>query len=275
MIGIIGAICGDVIGSKHEISKRIESIPYDFRLIRPDSTITDDSIHTIAVADWLINSDRSSKALVDRLIKWSNKFFFAGYGSMFRKWLISKDHLPYNSFGNGSAMRVSGVAWIAKSEEECIDLAKRSAEVTHNHPEGIKGAIAVAVAIFHNKNGKDKEFIRNRITELTDYNLNRKYGDIHYDKFDATCQGTVPESIICWLDSENYEDCVRKAVCLGCDTDTQAAIAGSICAANPETQVPNNIIMDVIKYGCLRDNEFIHVLNKFNNEVNCVWQTTK
>ena len=266
MIGIIGAICGDIIGSKHEVFVRKESIPYDFELIRPESRVTDDTVHTIAVADWLMNTDRSSEALTNKLVKWSGEFWTVGYGSMFRKWLSSPPYKPYNSFGNGSAMRVSPVAWVANNMEELVDLATRSAKVTHNHPEGIKGAVAVATAIFMNRFGYSKEFIKETIIQSTGYDLNIKYEDIKYDKFDATCQGTVPESIICWLESTNYEDCVRKAVCLGCDTDTQAAIAGSICAANPSTDVPSDIIQKVIDYGCLKDNRIVDVLNNFNDK---------
>lgn len=268
MIGIIGAVVGDIVGSFHEFPfDKEKHIPYDFELVTEKSSVTDDTIHTCAVADWLMNSDRSSQELVTRLVDWTKMFWKAGYGGMFRQWCSGvNNYQPYNSFGNGSAMRVSPVAWVAETEEECIDLARRSAEVTHNHPEGIKGAIATAVAIFHNRKGKDKEYIKNRIIELTGYDLNRSYDSIKYDHFDATCQGTVPEAIICWLESNSYEDCVRKAVCLGCDTDTQAAIAGSICAANSETQVPDDLLLKTIEYGCYKDNLIVDTINRFNEK---------
>lgn len=267
MIGIIGAICGDIIGSPFEIFDVKDRPKYDFgNLFSVKSRITDDSIHTCAVADWLMNTNRTKEELAQKLYDWTMMFPQAGYGGMFRKWIERKDFKPYFSYGNGSAMRVSPVAWVSDDESEVIRLATISAEVTHNHPEGIKGAVATAIAILHNRLGKDKEFIKKRIEELTGYDLNKKYEDIKFEKFDATCQGTVPASIICWLDSKDYEDCVRKAIALGNDTDTQACIAGSICAANKETEVTDDILVDAIKFCCFTDNKVIDTINEFNKK---------
>lgn len=267
MIGIIGAICGDIIGSPFEIFDVKDRPKYDFgNLFSVKSRITDDSIHTCAVADWLMNTNRTKEELVQKLYDWTMMFPRAGYGGMFRKWIERKDFKPYFSYGNGSAMRVSPVAWVSDDESEVIRLATISAEVTHNHPEGIKGAVATAVAILHNRLGKDKEFIKNRIEELTGYDLSKKYEDIKFEKFDATCQGTVPASIMCWLESKDYEDCVRKAIALGNDTDTQACIAGSICAANKETEVTDDMLVDAIKFCCFTDNKVIDIINEFNKK---------
>lgn len=263
MVGIINAIAGDIIGSTYEW-KPTRTKDYNFPLLNAEQTFTDDTVHTLAVADWLLNTDRSHKALTEKIVDWSSRYN-VGYGHMFRKWLNSDNHDPYGSFGNGSAMRVSPVAWVATSEEECLELAKKSAEVTHNHPEGIKGAQAVALAIWMNRQKKyNKEDIKNRIMELFGYNLNIPYDDIKPDyKFDSTCQGSVPESIICWLESTDYEDCIRKAVSMGGDADTMACIAGSICGANDETCITLKLFWDVVTrlHG---DNDVINMINEFN-----------
>ena len=163
MIGIIGAIAGDLIGQSYEFKKTKD---YNFELLTARSHVTDDSTCTIAIADWLMNTSRTSVELVERLKYWCNKYNY-GFGPLFRRWLVSGSNEPYNSFGNGSAMRVSPCACVAKSLEECLILANLSAKVTHNHPEGIRGAQAIATAIYLNKCGKTKPEIIHFITHTT------------------------------------------------------------------------------------------------------------
>ena len=233
-IAMMGAICGDVIGSSYEFrpNKR-----YDFPLFTRKSTYTDDTVMTCAIADWLITDIAPEEKMQD----WGREHFDAGYGPMFRRWIQADFPRPYNSFGNGSAMRVSPVGWFATSLDECLRLSKESAEVTHNHPEGIKGAQATASAIYLARTGKTKEEIKTYITETFGYNLERKYADIKPDyKFDVTCQGSVPESIICFLESTDYESAIRLAVSMGGDADTMGAITGGIAAAFYK-EIPDNI----------------------------------
>ena len=224
-IAMMGSICGDIIGSAYEFrpTKR-----YDFPLFTRKSTYTDDTVMTCAVADWLM----TDVALEEKMQDWGRVHLDAGYGPMFYRWIIADFPRPYNSFGNGSAMRVSPVVWFATSLEECLRLAKVSAEVTHNHPEGIKGAQATASAVYLARTGGTKEEIKKYITDTFGYNLERKYSDIKPNyKFDVTCQGSVPESIICFLESTNYESAIRLAVSMGGDADTMGAITGGIAAA--------------------------------------------
>lgn len=223
---ILGAIIGDMIGVPYEFRQnRYKS--KDFPLFNGSNRPSDDSVLTIANMSWLLGTD-----LKEAMLKWCHKYPKAGYGGMFRRWLMDDNRHPYNSLGNGSAMRVSPVAWIANSLDECLDLAKQSAEITHNHAEGIKGAQATAAAIYMARIGSTKEEIKEYISKEFGYNLDRTLDEIRPTyHFDSTCQGSVPESIICFLEGTSYEDTVRNAVSLGGDTDTQAAIAGSIAEA--------------------------------------------
>ena len=225
-IALMGAICGDIIGSFYEFCSTKD---YKFKIPWESSEYTDDTVMSIAVADWVMTGDDLRFVLQD----WGrHRYPGAGYGGMFYGWLREEDPKPYNSFGNGSAMRVSPVGCAFDSLEETLQNAKESAEVTHNHPEGIKGAQATAAAIFLSRSGKTKEEIKDYISENFGYDLNRSCDQIRPEyKFDVTCQGSVPESIICFLESKDYEDCVRLAVSMGGDSDTMGAIAGSIAAA--------------------------------------------
>lgn len=233
-IELMGAICGDIIGSAYEFNSTKR---YKFQLLRAQNTFTDDTVMTIAVADWLMNG--GDLAVILR--KWGLKYPFIGYGPMFFDWLTSSNPKPYNSFGNGSAMRVSPVGWVANNEIEALELAIQTAEITHNHPEGIKGAQAVALAIYLAKTGTSKDEIRRAICRKFGYNLKRTCDEIRESyKFHATCQKSVPESIICFLESEGYEDAVRLAVTLGGDADTMACIAGAIASAYYKT-IPDKI----------------------------------
>lgn len=222
---LMGAICGDIIGSWYESHKTKN---YDFNLFTEKSRFTDDTVCSIGIADALIHGEPFDSSLQH----WCRKYPKAGYGGRFRCWIHSDVMKPYGSWGNGSAMRVSAVGACADSLEEVMALAKRSAEITHDHPEGIKGAQATALAIFLALRGHSKSEIKSAIEENFGYDLSRRYDDIQpYYGFDVSCQGSVPESIIAFLESDDYESTVRKAVALGGDADTMAAIAGSIAAA--------------------------------------------
>lgn len=242
MKGIIGAIAGDMIGSLYEFGKiKTKKFP----LFSNSSTFTDDSIMTLAVANWLIKDKNSKDVLINEFKSFANRYPDGGYGGRFIKWALSPNPEPYGSWGNGSAMRVSPVAWVGNSLEEVQDLAKTSAIVTHNHPEGVKGALATADAIYLARIGVSKEEIKDHIEVRYGYDLNRTIKEIRpYYRFDVSCQGSVPESIICFLEGKDYEDTVRNAVSLGGDGDTQGAIAGSIAAAY--YGVPDDIVAEAI-----------------------------
>lgn len=222
---LIGAICGDIIGSWYEScsTKRI-----DFELFTDQSRFTDDTVCSIAIADALMNGND----FVSKLKYWCRKYPKAGYGGNFNWWFRQDAPQPYNSWGNGSAMRVSAVGAFAKSTGETLVLAEQSAVVSHNHPEGVKGAQATALAINLALRGCSKEEIKSKIETLFDYDLNRKYADIQPRyTFDVSCQGSVPEAIIAFLESSDYESAIRMSVAYGGDSDTQAAITGGIAAA--------------------------------------------
>jgi ADP-ribosylglycohydrolase len=195
---------------------------------------------TLAVANWLYEDKDSKDVLIKNLKHFGNMYPNAGYGGRFINWLAQDSSEPYGSWANGSAMRVSPCAWVADSLEDAQKLAKTSAIVTHNHPEGIKGALATSDAIYLARVGASKDEIRDHIELRYDYNLSVSLDEIRPSyKFDISCQGSVPESIICFLEAVDFEDTIRNAVSLGGDADTQAAIAGSIASAYWD--VPKNI----------------------------------
>ena len=261
MKGIIGAIAGDVIGSAYEFNPTRE---YDFDLFTRKSTFTDDTVLTMANAQWLLEDEtHSPEILVDIMHDMCLRYDGRGYGGRFMGWIMSNDPQPYGSFGNGSAMRVSPVGYYAKTLDEALALAKVSAEVTHNHPEGIKGAQATAAAIFLARQGKSKREIRKYVEETSQYDLSRTLEEIRPDySFDETCQRTVPEAITCYMEGKDYEDVVRLAVTLAADADTLAAIAGSIASATME--VSNEIAQQVIS---LLSEEFCTLMLRFNELV--------
>lgn len=226
---MLGAIVGDVIGSFFEHS-RLKV--YDFDLFYPRSKFTDDTVMTLAVAEWLMSSaDKSKDDLVRIMQDFGCKYPGAGYGYRFKLWLDSENPQPYNSWGNGSAMRVSPVGLYAYTLDEALELAKVTAEVSHNHPAGIAGAQAVAAAVWMARNGHSKEKIREYIMCRFNYDLTRTIEEIRPTyQWDVSCQESVSEAIIAFLDGKDFEDVVRLAVSLGGDADTQAAIAGSIAA---------------------------------------------
>ena len=251
----LGAIIGDTVGSIYEFDNTKRT---DFPLFSSESDYTDDSIMTIAVADWLLTSDRSQEALENRLVEWAKHFPcpMGGYGGGFRTWLFHPERLqnydcklfdddkrhPYNSWGNGSAMRASACGWVAKSTEEALELGKHSAEITHNHPEGIKGAQAVAAAIYMARKGESKETIREYIERTFGYDLQHTCDEIRptYD-WESSCQGTVPPALIAFFDSHDFEEAIRLAVSLGGDSDTLACITGGIAQAYYK-EIPESII---------------------------------
>lgn len=229
-----GAILGDIIGSPYEFDRGEKTKV--FPLFSKESHFTDDTVMTIAVASALLcvprDYDAISLVVMDSMQHWGHEYPRAGYGGNFREWLNAEEPKPYGSFGNGSAMRVSAVGWLYDTVELTRYVARLTAEVTHNHPEGIKGAEAVASAIFLARTGESKKSIKKYIEDEFAYNLSRTLDEIrpHYH-MDVTCQGSVPEAIIAFLESTDFEDAVRNAVSIGGDTDTIACIAGSIAEA--------------------------------------------
>lgn len=219
---MLGAISGDIIGSVHE---RACTKTKDFPLFTLESRFTDDTVLSVAVAESLLHGRDYVDAFHDYFQSYPN----AGYGTTFWMWATSGRRDPYQSFGNGSAMRVSPVAYAATTLDEVLAEAQRSAAVSHNHPEGIRGAQATAAAVFLARTGATKEQIRRYIETQFDYFLDETLDEIRPTyPFDATCQGSVPQSIIAFLESTSYEDAVRNAISLGGDADTMACIAGAI-----------------------------------------------
>ncbi len=242
MKGIIGAISGDIIGSIYEFNSIKTK---DFELFNRRSEFTDDTVMTLAIANWLVEDKTSKDVLIKNLKRFGNEYPNAGYGGMFKKWLRQDNPDPYGSWANGSAMRVSPCAWVADSLEEAQDLAYQSAAVTHDHPEGIKGALATCDAIYLARIGAEKDEIKDHIETRYEYDLDRSVDEIRQTySFDVSCAGSVPESIICFLEARDFEDSIRNAVSLGGDADTQAAITGSIASAYWD--VPKNISFKAI-----------------------------
>ena len=243
---MIGAIIGDIIGSRFEFNNHRSK---DFELFTDECEVTDDSIMTIAVAKAIMETEKTIKPLLSEhgnkddyytlletmTIKYmqeiGRKYPYCGYGGMFGRWVFSDNPEPYNSFGNGAAMRISPVGYIAKTDYEARDLSEIVTSITHNHTEGIKGAEVIAIAIFMAKRGFSKEEIFHKI--------NKNYYDLDFTideirdtyKFNETCQETVPQAIVAFLDSTSFEDAIRTAVSVGGDSDTLAAITGSIAEA--------------------------------------------
>lgn len=230
-----GAILGDMIGAPYEFDQGNKT--KDFPLFCEASQFTDDTVMSIAVAEALLQSmgksdEETKAALIKYMQKWGNRYPYAGYGGMFRQWLDMRNPKPYGSFGNGSAMRVSAVGWLYDTIEETRKYARLSAEVTHNHPEGIKGAEATASAIFLARTGSNKDEIKAYIEKEFQYNLSRTCDEIRPDYYHVeSCQETVPEAITAFLEGTDFEDVIRTAVSLGGDCDTLTCIAGSIAEA--------------------------------------------
>lgn len=223
---MLGAMIGDLVGSVYEWHNHKDK---DFQpLISPRAFFTDDSVLTVAVADAFLNG----RDLVASFKDWGGRYPDSGWGGHFHRWLFSEDTQPYNSLGNGSAMRCSPAAWLARDLDEALALARKSAEVTHDHPEGIKGAQATVMAIFLARQGLDSMTIREHVAAFSGYDLWRTVDGIRPAyRFDETCPGSVPEAIICALEATDFEDAIRNTISIGGDSDTIAAIAGSIAEA--------------------------------------------
>ncbi len=222
---IIGAVIGDIIGSVYEFSNVKTT---NFPLFGKRTTFTDDTVLTVATMDVILGQ----KDFTEVYQSYGRMFPNVGYGGLFKYWILDKYPKAYNSWGNGSAMRVSPVGWAYNTLDKVLFQAKRSAEVTHNHPEGIKGAQATASAIFLARTGNSKTQIKQFIETTFQYNLNRSLAEIRPAyQFEVSCQGSVPESIISFLESINFETAIRLAISIGGDSDTIACIAGGIAEA--------------------------------------------
>ena len=235
---MIGAIAGDIIGSVYEGKKQwMTARTADFQpLFSPRARFTDDTVLTAAVAESLLHGRDLTGLLKDYYARYPG----AGFGGEFKRWAASDDTEPYGSWGNGSAMRVSPVAWAFGTLEEVLHRAKDTARVTHNHPEGIKGAQATATAIFLARTGASKWDLRDEVERRFNYDLSFTLDDVRPTyAFDSSCAGTVPQAIVAFMESSDFESAVRLAISLGGDCDTLACIAGSIAAAF--YGVPNHI----------------------------------
>lgn len=240
---MLGAIIGDVVGSVYEFNNiRTKK----FKLFGKGNFLTDDSIMTIAITEVLKNGyqDDNDK-IVETLKKWGRKYPKAGYGGHFFKWLFTEEKEPYYSFGNGAAMRVSAAGWYGRNEEEVKDFAKKVTEVTHDHPEGLKGAELTAMCIYYARTGKSKEFIRDYVSKY--YDIDFDYEDLKRNYwFNETCQDTVPQAIYCFLISKDFEDCIRTTISIGGDCDTTAAISCAIAEAY--YGIPKKIVKKILTY---------------------------
>lgn len=232
---MLGAIAGDIVGSVYEFDNIKNK---NFELFVPKSKFTDDSVLTIATMDSII----SGKAFEESYKYWFKKYPDAGFGGRFYRWGLSDKIQPYNSYGNGSAMRVSPIGFYYNTLEEVLLIAEKSSSVTHNHPEGIKGAKATAAAIFLAKTGSTKHEIKEYVEKSFGYDLNESIDSLRtWYSFDVSCQGSVPQSIISFLESTSYEDTIRNAVSIGGDSDTIACIAGGIAEAYYQ-KIPGYIV---------------------------------
>lgn len=257
---MLGAIIGDIVGSRFE---RHNCKSKEFDLFTPKCHFTDDTAMTVAIANALLECEGDYTDLSNHAIRCmqeiGQRYPNAGYGQIFYLWLHRKNPEPYWSYGNGSAMRVSPVAYVAKTEKECIQLAKAVTQVSHDHPEGVKGAEAAALATWGALNGATKSMIRKRIEDqyyILDFTIDEIRSNYH---FDASCQGSVPQAIEAFLESEDFEDAIRIAVSLGGDSDTIAAITGGIAGAY--YGVPVTLWREATNY---LPQEFLDILEEFD-----------
>lgn len=234
---MLGAIIGDIVGSPYEFDENNIKTK-DFPLFSKYSYFTDDTVMTVAVAEALLNAGTMASlneiraSVVKQMQSWGLRYPNAGYGVRFMRWLTARNPQPYNSWGNGSAMRVSSVGWLYDSLERTLDVAKATADVTHNHPEGIKGAQATAAAIYLSRNGKDRSEIRAYIEKTFGYDFSRTCDDIRPTyRHVESCQETVPEALTAVWEGKDFEDTIRLAVSLGGDSDTLTCIAGGVAEA--------------------------------------------
>jgi len=259
---MLGAIIGDIAGSRFEFNNHRSK---DFELFSKGCSATDDSIMTLAVAKAILSCNGDWERLGENAVNYmqtiGRKYPGCGFGGMFRKWVFDDDPMPYNSFGNGAAMRVSPCGFIAQSEDEAKLLARKVTEVTHNHPEGLKGAEAAAVAIFLARNGTAKQEIKERMEKY--YALVFTLDGIRESyKFNETCQETVPQAIAAFLESDSFEDAIRNAISIGGDSDTLAAITGGIAEAY--YGVPPDLKRKALAY---LDQELLDIFTEWENAV--------
>jgi len=255
---MIGAIIGDMVGSIYEFRnyKATDFEPF----LSPSAHFTDDTIMTIAVADGLLNNRDPQESLRD----WGRRYWSnGGWGQRFASWLSTPDPQPYDSFGNGAAMRISAVAWLSDSYEEAMRNADRFTEISHNHPEGMKAARATVSAIWWAREGLSADDIRQRIVDSFEYDMSRTADEIRPTYFfSEASQKSVPEALICALEGNSYEEVVRLAISIGGDSDTIAAIAGSVAEAR--FGIPEKYISHVRK---LMQKDMLDVLNQFDERV--------
>ena len=266
---LIGAIIGDIVGSIYEFENHKTEDIYDFELFTEECFFTDDTVMTIAVAEALMEADPAEpeeiikEKLVRSIKKWGRKYPFAGYGRRFKRWLMSEETEPYHSYGNGSAMRVSAAGWLYNDMFTTRYMARLTAAVTHNHPEGIKGAEAVAAAIFLGRSGVDVadicDYIENEFgyyLPLSCYEIRPRY------EFNGSCQGTVPQAFVAFRDGKGFEETIRYGVSIGGDTDTLCAIAGSVAEAYSE--VPDDMVQTAESY---LPEDMLEVLDAFRQRI--------
>ena len=268
---MLGAIIGDVVGSVYEFNNIKTK---DFPLFTSDCRFTDDTVMTVAVADAILKGGEENN-FIESVVQFASLYPDAGYGAKFKEWLKTKNKKPYDSYGNGSAMRVSPCAWILSPSESDKDigevehLARVSATFSHNHPEGIKGAIAVAYSIYLMRFARSigkvdayKSFLKDRMTKRFSYNMESSLEEIRPKyRFNSTCPGTVPQAVLAFLEASDFEDAIRNAISLGGDSDTLAAITGSIAEAAYD--IPEQIVRDVYSY---LDKNLKAVIEDFRNK---------
>lgn len=263
----VGFTCGDVIGQpmefvKKEYRKVMNYIPFSLA-----SHYTDDTVMTIAVMKWLLGGELTNEKLVQHVVDLGTEHWAAGYGGNFNNWLHgSTNYQPYESYGNGSAMRVSPVAWFFDTEEDVLKYAKMSADITHNHPEGVKGAQAIAMCIFLARTGSTKDEIKEYIEKKFGYDLSRTTDMIRPDYiFHVDCQQSVPESIICFLEAKSTLEAIQLAISLGGDTDTMADMAGAIAEAYYGDC--DDLFEDTIEKSFQYPKAFVEVIKEFNEKI--------
>lgn len=256
---MIGALAGDIIGSRFE-RHAIKST--EFELFTANSRFTDDTVLSLALADVILNR----KNYTELLKQYTRKYPNAGYGGFFYRWAMSDNKKPYNSFGNGAGMRISPIGFAYDNLNDVLRYAKENTEITHNHPEGIKGAQAIASCIFLARDGKDKSEIREFVESRFQYDLSKTIDEIRPNyQFDVTCQGSIPQAIIAFLESENFEHSIRLAISLGGDSDTQACMTGGIAQAYYGS-VPNEIKEKVYE---ILDDDLTGIVKLFCEKYNC------
>ena len=259
---MLGAIIGDYVGSRFEFRNTKTK---DFELFHKDCMFTDDTVLTIAIAEIMQKGYGYDKdKIIDTIKKWARSYKYAGYGGTFFSWMLGDDRSAYYSCGNGAAMRVSACGWYGRTESEVTTLATKVTEVTHNHPEGIKGAVVTAMAVFYARTGKTKDFIRSYLIKEYPEIEHFSYNDLllNYGDDLEICQKTVPQAMYCFLISNSFEDCLRTTISIGGDTDTTSAI--SCAVAEAYYGIPSGLSIKIknILYKN-KDSELMEIVNNY------------